>query len=294
MDGLTALRIIMQESPTNVIMLSSLTSEGSHAALKALELGAADILAKDMSQVSLSVTNVQDELLQKVRALAGSKRLQRPAQQKAVEHHVPVFKPGQFDVVCIGSSTGGPPILEQILTGLPESMTVPVVVAQHMPEIFTRSMSERLRSVCALPVVHAEDQMPLKSGHIYIAPGEKNIHINKQGLARWDLHVNHEPANTFFWPSVDAMLLSAAKATGQRTLAVILTGIGEDGLQGARALFQQGASILAQSEETCVVYGMPKAVAEKALVLASLSPAQIAQSLQSLANKAATPVLRAS
>ncbi len=292
MDGLTALRRIMQECPTQVLMLSSLTTEGSHAALQALKLGAADVLAKDVSQVSLSITNIKDDLLTRVRAIgaAGKRRPTRPTSEGSSSAQPPKYRPGQFDVICIGSSTGGPPVLEKILAALPDTLTTPVVVAQHMPEVFTKSMSERLGAECQLRVVHAENHMPMESRTIYIAPGGHHIHLNKMGLARWELLVNKEPFEALYKPSVDALFHSAAKYTGSRTLAVVLTGIGHDGLEGGRALHARNGVILAQNEETCVVYGMPKAVTENALIAASLNPDQIAVSLQSLA---AAPAARA-
>lgn len=290
MDGLTALRHIMRESPTNVLMLSSLTAEGSQAALTALRLGAADVLAKDMSQVSLTVTNIQEELLTKARAL-GRRRprpLASPGAHTGVEAP-PKFRHGQFDVICIGSSTGGPPVLEQILPALPLSVTTPIVVAQHMPEVFTRSMAERLNTTSQYRVVHAEDGTAIENRTIYIAPGGRNTHIRKRSLAQWTLSVNDEPPGTLYKPSVDALLQSAATATGSRTLAIILSGIGQDGLEGARPLHTAGGIILAQSEETCVVYGMPKAVTQAALVAASLTPDQITTSLLTLAGAAQMP-----
>ncbi|NJL31684.1 MAG: chemotaxis protein CheB [Phycisphaerales bacterium] len=155
---------------------------------------------------------------------------------------VPVYRPGQFDVVCIGSSTGGPPVLETILSALPETLSAPVVVAQHMPELFTRSMAERLAQVCKLRVLHAEDRMPLEHRTIYIAPGGKHIHLNKLGLVKWELLVNSDPKEALYKPSVDALFASAATAMGARTLAVVLTGIGEDGLLGARDLHAKTGS----------------------------------------------------
>ncbi len=289
MDGLTALRRIMHDCPTNVLMLSSLTTEGSHAALTALKLGAADFLAKDMSQVSLNITNIQEDLLHRVRALGRARKPVSSALRPATDtgQTSPVFRPDQFDVVCIGSSTGGPPLLEKILTGLPPTLSAPIVIAQHMPMIFTASMSERLGKECLLPVVHAEDRMPLDQRTIYIAPGGKNLHIKRLGLTRYILLVNDDPPEAIYKPSVDALLESAAASHGQRTLAVILTGIGEDGLVGARKLHAKGGTILAQNEETCVVYGMPKAVTQAALVAASLSPDQIGAALKTLAPKPA-------
>ncbi len=296
MDGLTALRRIMRDCPTHIVMVSSLTTEGSHVALQALKLGAADVLAKDSSQISLSITNIKNELLTKVRALARTKP-KRTAAASSDQPHThsspPVFRPGQFEVVCIGSSTGGPPVLETILTGLPASTNTPIIVAQHMPEVFTKSMSERLQEACQMRVRHAENHMPIEPSTIYIARGGLNIHISKRSAGRFELLVNDEPEGTIYKPSVDALFHSAAKHTGSRTLGVVLTGIGNDGLEGARPLHARGGVILAQSEETCVVYGMPKAVTENALIAASLSPDQIAQSLQSLAGSYPKPAARA-
>lgn len=286
MDGLTALQHIMHDCPTQVLMLSSLTTEGSHAALRALSLGAADVLAKDASQISLSITNMQAELVSRVRAL-GLSRSQRfrafvppppgPAQQ------VPVFRPGQFDMVCIGSSTGGPPVLEKILGVLPDSINVPIVVAQHMPAVFTLSMSQRLDQICALKVKHGEDGMPLERRTIYIAPGGKHCHIERAGLAKWVMRINDLPVEALYRPSVDALFESAASAIGARVLGIVLTGMGNDGMLGGQLLHKKGATLLAQSAQTCVVYGMPKGITEQGLVAASLSPEKIAQTMQSLA-----------
>jgi two-component system chemotaxis response regulator CheB len=269
------------------MMLSSLTTEGSDATLTALKLGAADFLAKNASQISLSVTDLQDELLHKLKALAADGRRRwsaRPAPQPTTPP--PAYRPGQFDVVCIGSSTGGPPVLETILPKLPRELRTPVVVAQHMPEVFTRSMAERLRQSCVLPVHHIDHGMPLQSGAIYIAPGGHHTHIRKVSLARWRLDVNDEPKGDLYKPSVDALVGSAAEACGSRALAAILTGIGEDGLKGCRRLGAAGGAVLAQSAETCVVYGMPKAVTQAGLANASLTPLEIAQSLRTCARAA--------
>lgn len=285
MDGLTALQHIMRACPTAVLMLSSLTTEGSHAALRALKLGAADVLAKDTSQISLSITNIREDLLSRVHALAheGRRRAQRTPVMRPTVQQVPGFRPGKFDVICIGSSTGGPPVLETILTRLPASLSTPVVVAQHMPEMFTRSLAQHLAEDCNLRVLHVEDHMPLERRTIYIAPGGKNIHLHKLGLARWEMRINREPASTIYWPSVDALLLSAVASMGSRALGVVLTGIGDDGYLGGKELHTRGGTLLTQSAETCVVYGMPKKITENALALASLSPDEIASALCSMA-----------
>ncbi|MFW6033110.1 MAG: chemotaxis-specific protein-glutamate methyltransferase CheB [Phycisphaeraceae bacterium] len=285
MDGLTALRHIMRACPTQVLMVSSLTTEGSHAALRALQLGAADVLAKDASQFSLSITNLQADLLAKAKALAGSASRRRLAQRTAAAPvvDVPRFRPGQFDVVCIGASTGGPPVLEAVLAVLPAELSAPIVVAQHMPAIFTESMAGRLSRACRLPVHHVSASMPMPREGICIAVGGKHLHVEKSGLAKWQLRVSDQPREALYRPSVDALFDSAGRAAGARALGIVLTGMGSDGLEGGRTLRQAGGTLLAQSEETCVVYGMPKAVTENGLVSASLPPRGIAQALRSLA-----------
>lgn len=287
MDGLTALQHIMHECPTQVLMLSSLTTEGSHAALRALSLGAADVLAKDASQISLSITKMQVELIARVRALGSSKaarfRVAKIAPGAGMAHQLPVFRPGQFDVVCIGSSTGGPPVLEAILGSLPESLQIPIVVAQHMPAVFTKSMSQRLDELCALRVLHIEDGMPLERRTIYIAPGGKHTHIDRTGLARWKFRVDDEPAEAIYRPGVDALFESAASAVGGRVLGIVLTGMGNDGMLGGQLLHKRGATLIAQNADTCVVYGMPKGITEQGLVAASLPPEKISQVIKTLA-----------
>lgn len=287
MDGLTALRRIMSECPANVLMFSSLTKEGSAAALTALRLGAADVLAKEQSQISTNIMSMQSELIAKVKALGAAHRHRKTLRQTAMNRTVclpPTFKPGQFDLVCIGSSTGGPPVLETVLTALPADFSAPIVVAQHMPEMFTRSMAERFATICKMPVVHVEDGMAVQRRTIHICPGSHNTHISRipGTSAQFRLTVNQEPKTAIYKPSVDALLESAATASGARTLAVVLTGMGDDGLRGARPLHAKGGVLMAQSAETCVVYGMPKAVTENGLIIASLTPTQIAKALGSL------------
>lgn len=287
MDGLTALRHIMREAPTQVLMLSSLTTEGSKASLRALSLGAADVLAKDHSQVSLQIHNIRDDLIQLVKALGASNRFRRPAGAVAPPRaELPRLSASQFDVICIGSSTGGPPVLETILAALPATLTAPIVIAQHMPRIFTQSMAQRLNEMCPLKVVHAEDGMPLASHTVHIAPGGQHLHIDKVGLAKWRLRVSDEPKDHIYRPSVDALFSSAAAAVGKRTLGIVLTGIGDDGLDGGRELHALGATLLAQSQETCVVYGMPKAVTQAAITAASLSPTEITRCLVAMCGPA--------
>ncbi len=289
MDGLTALRHIMRTAPTQVLMLSSLTTEGSTASLQALKLGAADVLAKDQSQFSMNMSKLQTKLITTVKALAESNPHRKTASPKTptIKSVTPSYRPTQFDLICIGSSTGGPPVLETILAALPATTRPPIVVAQHMPEIFTRSMAERLDKMCALGVKHVEEREIVESGYIYLARGGKHMHIHKLSSGKLEARIGTEPADAVYRPSVDALFSSAAKATAARTIAVVLTGIGADGLKGGQELHKIGGTILAQNQETCVVYGMPKSVPEAGITAASLSPTDIGKALATLAATAA-------
>lgn len=282
MDGLTALRHIMRECPTQVLMVSSLTTEGSEASLKALKLGAADFLAKDHSSFSLNVVReLQDALRDTVKVLGRSKRFThlrnpgRPAPAASPSTNKLSLSGAQIQLVCIGSSTGGPPVLEAILENLPVSMTQSVVVAQHMPQVFTKSMAKRLNTLTGPEVLHIEQGMRLEHGKIYIAPGGQHTHLReKMGTLTFD--INQEPAGDLYKPSVSALFESVAKSSlSRKSLNVVLTGIGEDGLRGAKALKAAGGKLVAQDEASCVVYGMPKAVTQANLVDASMSPKQI-------------------
>lgn len=279
MDGLTALQRIMAECPTNILMLSSLTTQGSHAALTALGYGAADVLAKDQSHVSINIVQIKADLLRRVKALGRTRPPRARAKPAGPSAPRPDrLTPARTDLVCIGSSTGGPPVVEKVLAQVPAGFSAPIVVAQHMPEVFTRSMSERLSGLCKVPVVHIEQGMTIEPGRIHICPGGQNTHLKKIG-GRMTVAVNREPASTIYYPSVDALLFSAAATAGANTLAIILTGMGEDGVRGAAALKQAGGVVLGQSAETCVVYGMPRAVYEKGIAAAMLPPEELAQVL---------------
>jgi len=286
MDGLTALSKIMAECPTHVIMLSSLTVEGSHAALTALQLGAAEVMAKDASSVSLKIVELKDELIAKVKALGQARR---PGSRRAPQGKIsiaptaiPDIDAAKLDIVCIGSSTGGPPVVEQLVRSLPSAWRLPIIIAQHMPEIFTKSMADRLASAAAVPVKHLSEGAGIEPGTVHICPGGNNTHIRRDRLGKLTVAVNRDPAGTVYFPSVDALFTSAAETTGARTLAIVLTGMGDDGSKGAKKLKEKGGMILAQNEETCVVYGMPRAVTVASLVAASLSPADLAKVLSTL------------
>lgn len=303
MDGLTALRRIMADCPTPVVMCSSLTTAGSRAALQALKLGAVDVVAKDSSQVSLKIMDLENDLVTKVRVAAKSRirvrgRMTGPGQPGAAGRagaieakpapvRLPVLKPAQVGLVVIGSSTGGPPVVEAILASLPGDFCAPVVVAQHMPRLFTESLATRLDERCKMRVLHAESGMRLETATAYILPGGLHGRVVRGVGNRLVFDISEKPTDAIYRPSVNELMGSAGRAMGDRAVGVMLTGMGEDGLNGARDLVRLGGTLIAQNEETCVVYGMPKAVTQAGLVEASLAPGQIAQVLRPLRNAGA-------
>lgn len=268
MDGLTALRHIMMEMPRPVIMISSLTTEGAEATLKAMELGAVDFIPKDLSKVSLDIIRIEADLQKKVKTVARRKLRHRmpPRPRRQPEPPARAATGGRQvrDIVAIGVSTGGPPAVQKVLSSLPENFPASVLIAQHMPPAFTGPFAKRLDNVCAVSVKEAEDGEPLKPGTVYIAPGGKHLKIVQRG-AKLDVLVSPEPADALYKPSANVLISSVADVVGRRALGVILTGMGSDGLEGVRALKARGGRVLAQSDATCVVYGMPKAIVDAGL-----------------------------
>ncbi len=271
MDGLTALKHIMMEHPKPVIMVSSLTTEGAEATFKALELGAMDYIPKQLSKISLEIIKIEKELIQKVKAVAKKKvkpkffkklEKKKPKKEEVVEIVKSLERRAvKHDIVGIGVSTGGPPTLQYILSNLPKDFPAAILIAQHMPAAFTPSFAKRLNELSPLEVKEAKDSDRIKEGHVFIAPGGRHLKIKQKG--GWiEIIVTEEPKDAIYKPSATILLESIANEVGRRGLGVILTGMGSDGLEGAKVLKEKGGRILAQSEETCVVYGMPKAVVE--------------------------------
>ncbi len=265
MDGITALKEIMSFQPTPVLVISSLTVDGAEATVKAMQAGAVDFIPKQLSFVSLDIIKIKKDLIEKIRAIAGSKSslfgrgdARRAGQASAVPQGRRFrFPSAQF--VAIGVSTGGPFSLQKLIPKLPASFPIPIAIVQHMPPHFTRSMAERLNQLSALTVREAEEAMELTPGLVLIAPGGKHLHFRKRG-AKVVAHISGQPADTLFKPSVDVMFRSAHDVFGGDILAVVMTGMGKDGLEGARLIKQSGGRVIAQDEQSCVVYGMPKTI----------------------------------
>lgn len=281
MDGLTALRKIMETSPTPVMMVSSLTSEGASATLDALELGAVDFIPKQLSYVSLDIVKIKEQLLLKIKAIhsrrrtlmahyALSRKIPGSGPSRPTEKPLPP-KPIQaqlsqkgISVVGIGISTGGPPALQRVVPALPKDFPTGVLIVQHMPPKFTRSLADRLDGLSAMHVKEAEQSEPVLPGVAYIAPGGLHLRIRRWGRNA-EIQLSEEPEDSLHRPSADVMFDSLADAYGRETLAVIMTGMGSDGLTGLRKIKSLGGKVIAQNENTCVVYGMPRAAVENGL-----------------------------
>ncbi len=277
MDGLTALKYIMQENPVPVIMLSSLTSQGAEQTLRALQLGAVDFITKPSGQISLDIEQVSDDIIKKVKAVAGTKRKlmnlysstetlipRKSTPVKIVKHDGILNK-----LVLIGTSTGGPKALYQVIPGLPASIDAAVLVVQHMPAGFTRSLADRLDSLSEVRVKEAEHGEKVLPGCVYIAPGDYHMRINVQGKDRAQklyIQLDKSAPRGGLRPAVDVLLESAAEKSWPQILCVIMTGMGCDGAAGIKKLKERGASIIAEDPSTCIVYGMPKAAVETGMV----------------------------
>jgi len=258
MDGLTFLGKLMKHFPVPVVIVSSLTPKGSDMALRALELGAIDIVSKGGS--SYSVAQIARDIISKIR-IAATARLQKRTTATAAgmaAQAVPAdaILRTTHKVLAIGASTGGTEAIREVLTGLP--VTTPgTVMCQHMPEHFTASFAERLNGMCAMEVREAKNQDYLAPGLALLAPGNHHMVLRRSG-ARYYVEIKDGPPVHHQRPSVDVLFHSVARAAGANSMGVILTGMGTDGADGMLAMRQAGARTLAQDEKSCVVYGMPR------------------------------------
>lgn len=270
MDGLSCLAEIMRNTPRPVVMVSSLTDATALVTLEALELGAVDYVPKPGGTVSLNLTDVAQDLVVKVRGAAGS----RPSRVRGLRSRVraqqerspaaPVPRPGsRVELVLIGSSTGGPALLSDLLPQLPGSLPAPVVVAQHIPASFTAPLARRLDEVCQLRVEEVDRIMPMQPGRIYIGRGNADVVVARRSDG---LVVKSVPAGAEYrWhPSVDRLVASARRSCDpQRLVCVLLTGMGDDGAQEMAAVKDAGGRTIAESQETAVVWGMPGELARR-------------------------------
>ena len=275
MDGITALSLIMAEPPVAVVMVSSLTEKGALATFEALNLGAVDYIAKPGGTISLSIGDIKDELLAKVRTasrarLKGRSPTKGLAQRLREEREKPVPRPVAVrrglageGLVVIGVSTGGPRSLEDILPLLPADYPWPVLVAQHMPAAFTKSFAERLNAQCPLSVVEVASPLAIETGTIYIAKGGADMLVVQR--AGKTTVIPKPETREFLWhPSVELLGRSTLEHYDPaRVVAVMLTGMGYDGADAFTEIRKRGGRTIAESEETAVVFGMPAELIER-------------------------------
>ncbi len=198
---------------------------------------------------------------------------------------IPLFPLGRFEAIAIGSSTGGPGLVEKIITGLPADLPVPIFIAQHLPPQFTPGYAAQLDRNGALSALHAADGMPVVPGTVYVGVGRQHLRVRKSppgSRHRYELEVSPEPQYLTFKPSADELFRSLVKTYSSKVLAIVMTGIGRDGTEGARAVIEAGGVVLTQSEETCAVYGMPRSVVEAGFSTAVLSPDDIRRAILQL------------
>lgn len=261
MDGLTALRRIMDETPRPVLMVSSLTREGAEATVEAMEAGAVGFIPKQRSHISLKITEIEQELIERIKAAANSNlRALRstPGPSRRSAHQVS-FPEAQ--IITIGVSTGGPFALQQLIPALPGDLPVPVAVVQHMPPHFTHSLATRLNANSELHVSEANDGMPVEPGRVIIAAGGRHL-VFGWGARGITARTPEGTDEALHRPSVDVTFTSATECYDGHVLGLVMTGMGKDGLDGAKAIKQQGGRIIAQDEATSIVYGMPRVVTE--------------------------------
>jgi two-component system chemotaxis response regulator CheB len=267
MDGLECLRRIMDAHPLPVIMVSYLTLAGATHTIKALELGAVDFVTKNTTHDPAENLVMQNELIQKVKVAATIRISElRPvvtpfAPPAAFDDAPSPAKFNQLEVMVIGCSTGGPRALHQLIPNLPAGFPVGLIIAQHMPRDFTRVFAQRLNDLSQLEVREAQTGDLVQPGRVLIAPSGRQTTVRRDGEGRLTVAVSEAP-NLLYKPSIDHLLHSVAVTCGHRVLGVILTGMGLDGAQGLRELRNLGARTIAEAEESCVVYGMPRAAAE--------------------------------
>jgi two-component system chemotaxis response regulator CheB len=286
MDGMTALPLLLRADPgLKVVMASTLTTRGADIALRALRLGAADYVPKPSAVTGDEM--FRRELVEKVKGLG---RMRRRVSQPAPQTIGLRLRPAALApprLLAVGSSTGGPQALFTLVQGLGKTLSVPVVLTQHMPATFTPILAEHIGKLGGMPCAEAKDGEVLTAGRIYLAPGDRHLLIS---ALRGGLHarLSTDPPENFCRPSVDPMLRSAAAACDGRVLVAMLTGMGQDGLAGTRRVIEGGGCAVAQDEATSVVWGMPGAVAQAGLCHAVLPLPRIAPKLLEMLRMART------
>lgn len=300
MNGVEALKYIMAENPKPVVMLSSTTTTNAAITMEAIANGAVDFVAKPSGTISLDLDKVKEELVEKVKAavLVPIFKLQKNTQvvkprikEQAKPTVSEVFVENIVDqnwrshsrkLIVIGTSTGGPRALQEVLTTLPATIGAPILIVQHMPAGFTNSLAKRLNQLSDITVKEAENGDLLQPGVAYIAPGGNHMTVRKVGMSTSISIDSESPAVGGHKPAVDVLFESVSKITDIDRIAVIMTGMGADGSKGLRALKRSGNTrVISEAEESCVVYGMPKSAEKTGLVDRVVKLSNISQTIMS-------------
>ena len=263
MDGIATLQRIMKDHPTRVIMLSAMDKRDDQLPLKALEMGAVDFISKPSGPVSIDIVNFTDKIIEIVKTAAG-------ARLEALEHsraplprkitNLKIQRPKEYKSIVIAASTGGPRALETIFAALPGDLPAPIFIVQHIPEDFSVSFAKRLDGAKGPRVVLASDGQKVERGVAYLAPGGRHLRVVNKGASSMQINLDDGKPVNFVKPSADVLFTSAASCATCHTLAVVLTGMGSDGANGAIAIKRSGGKVIVQDEKTSIVFGMPRAV----------------------------------
>ncbi|MFQ5882185.1 MAG: chemotaxis response regulator protein-glutamate methylesterase [Candidatus Methylomirabilales bacterium] len=281
MDGLTTLKVIVEEFRIPVVLVSSLTEKGADLTLRALEMGAVDFITKPRGGHSTGLEKIGEELIAKIRA-ATKARLRQPLllPHPSFPSKAPVLSCDCAErVVAIAISTGGPYALANLLPILPTNFPAGILIVQHMPEGFTKLFAERLDQICRIEVKEAQDGDLILPGRALVAPGNFHLRVKRKPLGTV-VEVATGPEVNGHRPSADVLFASVASAFGPSAVGMIMTGMGSDGVEGIAKMRAAGAVTLAQSEESCVIFGMPKTAIERGYIQKVLPLEKLAQSVQ--------------
>ncbi len=277
LDGVGVLRALAGPDAPRVVLVS-VSDADSALAVEAFQLGAVELVRKPTALATTQLREISRELIEKVRTAAAARPPQPLAAPVAVAPIGTFQAPGALGVVVVGTSTGGPQAITRLLGALPADLPAPVAIALHIPAGYTQALAQRLDDASPLRVVEAHDGLALAPGAVALAPGGRNLTVARTpaGLvARLDAAARPSP----YRPSVDALFESAALTCGAATLGIVLTGMGDDGLLGARAIKTAGGAVLAESERSCVVYGMPRRIVEEGLADAQVPLEEVAAAI---------------
>lgn len=285
MDGMTTLETIMIESPLPVVMLASKSPKGSQDIIQAISKSAVDFILKPSGPISLDIHHIKEKIIEKV-IIASQAKLQKPITMSHETNDHPYSPEHRETIFVIGSSTGGPRALQRILTELPSNFPAPILIVQHMPTGFTRPLANRLNSLSAIQIKEATDGEKLKKGVAYIAPGDFHMRVQHMNNS-FSIKLTKNPDNIIYRPAVDVLFQSIATLKKVNKIAIILTGMGKDGTEGIKKIKDKDshAIVIAESEESAIIYGMPKAAISSGYVDQIIHLHKIAPLMQQLVNR---------